>query len=594
MSEPTSKISPAVDVMSEVNPSANRPGYLPNLALREWITFAILAAALALTNIYTTLVTGWGDGGSLIAVVGAVMILSLFPRRSHIQALNLGQTMASAGGTVGFAVTSYAAVKIAFPDFEVNPYLLVLFYVGMGFVGTVIGSSVRKQMVKYYFPSGTACAVIQRTVTDRGGEAAKRPVRLLALWGSIGAAIAIPTKIAFSKGASALISKLTITKTIAISVDPVFYGIGIVVGPRVGLGMLIGGVASSELMPQLLEGNVAPAHFGDWIKWSAIALLTLPTFATLLFALLFRTLPIVPPGFRPGATNYVEPSRRALVYAAFAIVGLALTAFTAQAMFDLEWYLTIIVVGLCWPLAIMNGRVTGETDINPVRLVIIVILTLLALAMSATVVMLIGMALIASMLAGMAVDMMQDYRTGFLVDANPTHQTSVQFIGVLIGAAVAVPFMLFLDSSMGFGAGTQLPAPGPQIYATMAKAFAGGAYMTQGLVIALIAISIVGSAYAFFTVWPRTARWMPSLFGAGIAMLLPLEASIAIFLGGMIKWTVMLASTRDKTGEAREQAANQSSDDTMLVGSALFASSAIMTVILIAIIELTGLFYLGH
>jgi uncharacterized oligopeptide transporter (OPT) family protein len=268
-------------------------------------------------------------------------------------------------------------------------------------------------------------------------------------------------------------------------------------------------------------------------------------------------------------------------------------------MFDLQWYLTILVVSLCWPLTIMNGRVTGETEINPVRLVIIVIITLVALSISATAVMLIGMSLIASMLAGMAVDMMQDYRTGFLVDANPTHQTTVQLFGVIIGALVAVPFMLILDKSMGFGEGSVLAAPGPQIYATMAKAFAGGAYMSQGLVIALIVISLAGAAYAFFTVWPKTARWMPSLFGAGIAMLLPLEASIAIFLGGMIKWVAMLVASRDKQGEVREQALNQSNDDTMLIGSALFASSAIMTVLMIIVMELskvvfgTPWFYLG-
>jgi uncharacterized oligopeptide transporter (OPT) family protein len=90
-----------------------------------------------------------------------------------------------------------------------------------------------------------------------------------------------------------------------------------------------------------------------------------------------------------------------------------------------------------------------------------------------------------------------------------------------------------------------------------------------------------------------------AVVAAGIAMLLPLEASIAIFLGGMIKWVAMLVASRDKQGEVREQALNQSNDDTMLIGSALFASSAIMTVLMIIVMELskvvfgTPWFYLG-
>lgn len=595
-------LQPAVDTRDPANPSEGRPGFLPRLPVLDWAIYGILAAALAVTNIYTTLLTGWGDGGSIIAVIAAVMVLGALGRRTHIQSLNLGQTMASAGGTVGFAACSYAAVKIAFPDYEANMFVMMALFVGMALIGTVIGATVRTSMVKYYFPSGTACAVIQRTVTNRdGGPEAKRPIQLLAIFGSIAAVWSTLATITFKKGGAALLTKIPLGThggvELGVALNPVFFGIGVVVGPRVGLGMVIGGLLSALAIPKGLQAWASAdniAHTGDWVIWSAIAVLTLPTFATLAYAYLFRTQPVIPPGFVPGKTTYAVPRPRNIVLTTLAILGVAVTAFTAWQLFDLPFHGTVMVVALCWPLAIMNGRVTGDTDINPVRLVVIVILTVFAMALSSTAVMLLGMAIIASMLAGMAVDMMQDYRTGYLVDANPTHQTSVQVFGVVIGALVAIPFIFLLDAKMGFGPGSSLPAPGPQIYAKMAQAFSGGAFMSQALVIAIIVISVVGCAYAFFTVWPKSQKWMPSIFGAGIGMLLPFDASAAIFAGGMVKFVaIMVARSKAATAD-KEEAALRTNDDTLIAGSSVFAAAALMAVVLILIAEVTGVFHIAH
>jgi uncharacterized oligopeptide transporter (OPT) family protein len=103
--------------------------------------------------------------------------------------------------------------------------------------------------------------------------------------------------------------------------------------------------------------------------------------------------------------------------------------------------------------------------------------------------------------------MMQDYRTGYLLNANHNHQTSVQFVGVVIGAIVSVPFMLLLAERIGFGKDSALPAPGPQIYSRMATTLTEqGSSLTTGLIICVIAVSLVGCLYAYATVHPRTAR----------------------------------------------------------------------------------------
>lgn len=562
----------------------------PALRPIEWITFGVLAGLLAATNIYSTLLIGWGDTGSIIAVLAAMMTLGALGRRPSVHTLNLGQTMASAGGSIGFAVASYAAVRIVDPDFAPSVPVQIAMFVAMGMLGSIVGATVRRSMVGYFFPSGTACAVIQRSVVGGDEAESQRPLRLLKVWGAIAMLLTIPSKISLTKvgedAGKGVFRAIDIIKDPqgswhAIGVDPLYYGIGIVVGPRVGLGMLLGALAGPFLIqPELADADMS-AELGTWMRWVAIALLTLPTFATILFAYRFRTPPVVPPGFTPGATTYPVPARRTFVFGMVGVVMAAVTAWCAQQVFGMPWHVSIATAAIAWPLCIVNGRVTGDTDINPVRLVAIVLLSGFAWMLSGGAIALLGMAVVGGTLAAVAVDMMQDYRTGFLVDANPTHQTSVQFVGSLVGALVAIPTLSLLVGQLGIGPDSALPAPGAQVWAEMAEAMAGSTDFSGALISAIIWVSVIGCVYAFFTVYPVTAGWMPSLFGAGIGLLVGVEASAAIFVGGMIKVVAGWVATRGKTGDARQEAAEASGNDTMLIGASVFAASAILSVLLV-------------
>lgn len=607
------------------DPHASK-GHFPLLSPVEWIIYAFLAAALACMNIYTTLLIGWGDTGSIVAVLAAALVLGALGRKVNTHTLNLGQTMASAGGSVGFATAQYAAVKMIEPQFEASVLGLMVLFFAMAVLGTIIGATVRRYLIKYYWPSGTACAIIQRTITDEGaddvdvpearaGAATKaksdrqRPLRLLKTWGLLATVWVIPTKINFFKdwihfkltgagaavetsGAPPLLPNPVMSNGFGISLDPTLYGIGVVVGPRIGFGILIGGLLNWKGVAWLTSlGGVPAAQAGQWNLFSAIAVLTLPSFASILFAYIFRTPANVPPGFAPGKTTYPIPPTRNIVYV---VLGLASTmgiALAAQWVFDLSFVACVATIALAWPLCVMNGRITADTDVNPVRLVAIVILSLFALWFAGEGAMfLLAMAIVGGTLAAMAVDMMQDFRTGYLVDANPTHQTTVQLIGTVIGAIVAVPFVMLIIDMLGIGPGSSLPAPGAQVWSGMAKAYTGGISLSGGLMIAIIAISVVGCGVTFLENLPATKRWIPSLFGIGIGMLLGVTTCAAIFVGGLIKWLIMHLAARGKTGEDKAKAANEANNDTLLIGAAIFAAAALMSVILIV---LTKLFELG-
>ena len=182
-----------------------------------------------------------------------------------------------------------------------------------------------------------------------------------------------------------------------------------------------------------------------------------------------------------------------------------------------------------------------------------------------------------------AVDMMQDYRTGYLVDANPTHQTTVPFVGVLFGAIAAIPVLKLLLGQLGIGPDSALPAPGAVIWASMARAMTGGFEPSSALVWAIVLTSVLGSLYAYLTVWPKTTRWMPSIFGVGIGMLIGVPGSAAIFLGGVIKWVTTLVYRSGKTGLQLEDANRTASNDTMLAGASVFAAGAVVSIAVVLV-----------
>ena len=211
-------------------------------------------------------------------------------------------------------MANFAAVKLVKPELDPDPYLLTLMFLGMGLVGTLVGASVRKYMVRYYFPSGTACAVIARSVSQADDSPdSQRPVWMLKVWGSIAAAVALPMKIAWTRtGAALLPGQLSFGAlkgtSLGLALDPLLFGIGIVVGPRIGLGMIIGSAAPIAMAHFLAESSVPADDYGLWVRWLAIAVLTLPTFASILFAYLFRTPAVVPAGLAPASSPIASPA----------------------------------------------------------------------------------------------------------------------------------------------------------------------------------------------------------------------------------------------------------------------------------------------
>ncbi len=546
-----------------------------------WFTFFALALLLGLANIYSTLLTGWGDGGSIVAVILCLLFLSKSQR--NIMNYNLGQTMASAGGSVGFCVAIMASIYYHQSKqglaWEPSLWRLSLLVMSLSLIGVALAVPLRRYTVKWFFPSAVACATILRAVTSESKEERARTAKIMGVSGLISALFTLPTKAAFKPGGGVLLSKMTLIPHFPISLDPLLYGIGMVIGPRIGLSLLMGGaVGALWLTPKLTAAGLQTEEF---IRWIAVGFMTLPAFTSLLFSFVFKKKHNLPAGFTPKEEEEkFTPWQIAAILCIFT-VSLLIAMWMMESLFAISWKYVLAGVALAGPACFALGKAASETDINPVRLLAIALLFVFSLFEQHTPVALLAMGICGAIFAAVAVDLFYDLRTGYLIRANAKQQIAVQFLGVIPVSFFSVYFLQILASQFGFGEGKYFPAPGAVVWSTMAEAFSLGAkaidpsvWMAAGLA------SLIGIALTFFENWKYTAAWTPSAFAIGIALLLPFEMCPAIFIGSGLRY---LATAFFKSPKVEEEA--------FQAGSAIFAASAlagILTVILIA----CGILYL--
>jgi len=172
-------------------------------------------------------------------------------------------------------------------------------------------------------------------------------------------------------------------------------------------------------------------------------------------------------------------------------------------------------------------------------------------------------------IAGVAGDMIQDWKVGHILGGTPWRMELGGLIGVVAAALILViPIMILHKGGGGIGSDA-LPAPQAGLMATMAKGIIGG-QMEWGLIIA-------GMLFSVGLILIKS----PSPMLICVGMYLPFETTAAIFVGGVIKY--ILDRQVEKKG-ADDETKSAVENRGLLVASGLVAGEALMGVILAAIV----------
>ncbi len=176
----------------------------PQLTLRAVVMGSVLGFFLAFTNLYIGLKTGWALGVAITACIVSYSMWTFFQARGWaktpmtILENNCMQSTASAagystGGTMVSAISALLLLSVT-PD---NPqgqhlpvWVLVSWTLFLAVLGTLIAIPMKRNMInreRLKFPSGTAAAVTLQSLYSTGSEALKKGRALL--WSAVAGSV---------------------------------------------------------------------------------------------------------------------------------------------------------------------------------------------------------------------------------------------------------------------------------------------------------------------------------------------------------------------------------------------------------------------
>lgn len=550
------------------------------------VVAGILCVFLMVTvNLYMGLKTGFGEPGSVLAAILCFVVLRLFGQRISIHENNIGQTIASAGGSIGNMVNVVPAlIMLGHP---LNVPQVILWTLSVSLLGLYFAVPFRQQLVvreKLPFPSGATCARVLQTLQAGARQSMAHVAILVALAGVAGIVVwlrdgiwkVIPKFVLFSGNVGSVSLPAF---GFGFALNPLLLGVGAIVGLRVGLGLVAGAVLFWYVLPALsvplsIPMLADPEGAEAWMRWPGVGIIVSSSLVTALLALgaLKRVFAsshnLAADVSSPGPLSFKAWLAGLLVLSAAVVVML-------WYVLQIPPYLGALSVLGSFVLCAVSIRIFGETDMNlagPVSHVTQLLFAPFLPGAAATV----GVAGATEGAVSVAGDLMQDLKTGHLIGTSPRSQFHAQIIGVVIGCLAIVPVFFLLTSAYGLGSDL-LPAPAATTFKTLADGLARGeGALPPGCGWAVVIATVLGGLISLLSK-TGVAAFLPSAVGLGVAALLPPCYSFSIGLGAVAAAILKTLWKREDRDEL-----------IMLAGAGLIAGESVMGV-LCALLAMVGL-----
>jgi putative OPT family oligopeptide transporter len=373
------------------------------------------------------------------------------------------------------------------------------------------------------------------------------------------------------------------------AVSPAYFGVGYIIGPELAALNFAGGLLSWGLFVPLLVYFLGPNVLDSFAANNgsvAGAQETWTAMAMQVWAFIVR--PVAVGGMLVGAVYTLWNMRENLIVGIKrGIADVRKTAGAAEAtsrvdkdlnfkfvataifmtfilMIGLYWYFTgqiggalmaaIVMLVAGFFFAAVSGNLVGliGSSNNPVSgltlaTLVVAALTMVIIGMSGTegVIAVLAVATVVCVSSAVAGEMLQDLKVGHILGGTPWKMQVGDLVGVVAaGAFMFLPlFVLHFGNikqgGIGFG-DRELAAPQAGLMATLSQGIVGGE-MAWPLV-------IVGVVLGIAMIMIRVKS--PMLFSVG--MYLPLETTFAIFIGGLIRWSVNSAVKRRQYNEGQK------------------------------------------
>ncbi len=553
---------------------------VPRLTARAVSTGMLLGSLLSLCNLYSGLKIGFTTNMSVATALLGFGLWGLAGRLFRSGPFGLHENLVSQ--TSGSAAASIAGAGLVAPipaltmltGRELSWAWLSAWALSVSVLGVVVGIGLRRRLIvqeRLAFPYGVATAEMLREMYSQGREAV---VRLRTLLVSIGAAgalkalvellrlpiVSLPGRwslrgsVASSHGIGALSSK-----NLGFGLEPgvLMVGLGALIGMRACVSMLLGAIVSwGWLAPLALrEGWVVPTGLAadqiwftplaSWTLWPGVALMVTAALTAFGLSVLqsWRRARVQQRESKRGNDEGAEVAsthvpRRRFVWAL--IIASVISVILQTVLFDIRLYAAVCAVLLTFALAVVAGRVTGETGIAPIGAMGKITQLVFAGLSPGNPTANLMSANVTGGAASQCSDMLHDLKTGHLLGAWPRHQAVSQLFGVLAGALYgSAGYLLLVPDPAEQLVTAQWPAPAVAQWKAVAEVFSQGvAHLPPSAVSAALVAGGVGVILAVLekALGPRARAFVPSASSLGLAFVLPAHYAISAFLGGVLAW----------------------------------------------------------
>lgn len=416
-----------------LNSPAARWRWLPKLgtwkyyALLGIVGIFILGPLGGVTASYMNFSLGFFVGGQVLAgILGSVVTYGYGADGKH-GANYIQTTAASVAGMSGMAVVIQAMVWLGLP--QPPTWVLILYMMCIGMFGVGVGmlyTPILVDRLRLTFPSGLAVANILRALTD--------PVLLKQSVSRLFGGMALGIAGGIGAAKTAVLG--------AIDLSTSTFGAGMIVGARIGIAAIVGGLLGWALIPYFVSiGWLQPGE--PFRKITFLIALGMIMGAALVDVsqILWRA------WIQSRATNNApkveeedwKKTNMSRLVAWVVFWGVAIVVVGSQLLNVPTGYLVFAVL-LVFVFAMVNGISTGMVDSNPISSAFVVTVVLMAaIGLKDPIAGLLA-ATVLLVATSSAVDMQQDRSTGWRLGTNRTFQFRFQVAGIIMGAIMAVVF----------------------------------------------------------------------------------------------------------------------------------------------------------
>ena len=565
------------------------------ITLKAFFLSIFLSIILSSAMVYLGLYAGMTISASIPAAIMSMGILRLF-KNSNILENNIVQTAASAGESLaaGVIFTLPALLLIGYWDtisyWEVTKIAMV-----GGILGALFTVPLRRALIlkaRLRFPEGVATAAVLKTGHETDAKKSQQSLKIIGISALVGGFVKLG-ELAFSVWSSALGGAVAIKGAIfgmGASLSPSLFSVGYIVGRNIGILAFTGGLISWAVAIPIysyLYGFEGDNYFESAnIIWNAKirylgvgAMVVGGIWSVIQLAKpLIESIQLSLKTLQENSDNIsLEERDLPINYVFIAIlamlVPISLTYFGIIGSWSSAVILSFVMLifgFLFSAVAAYMAGVVGSSNnpISGVTIATILFSSLLIISFfdidsskGAAAAILIGAVVCCA--AAIGGDNLQDLKTGNIVGATPWKQQLMQLVGVVSAALTLGIVLTLLHEAYGIGS-SDLPAPQAVLMTNVANGVFQGnlewGMIYAGAILGIVIIMI--DQYQAF----RKADFRVPILAVAIGIYLPIELTLPIFIGGMLKHF------------ASKTASEEGKNNGLLIASGLITGEALMAI----------------